>query len=209
MSVSRIRGFLLKLPKPTTVIAHVDGERNELNPSKSFARCAETIAALGADLVECLDKDGKILRAMRFGAADAQRSDAAAIPSGIETDPQALMLTHFANLLHRAYEHSTEIAFAKFVEVFEIHASRSDAIEQRLERTESANRRMMREQLDNELEHADELRDAAAAAEASGEGPLAQQMLGAFLQGQMMTPKPPKPASSTAPKTETKSNGKG
>lgn len=192
MNASRVRGWLLQQPKPHLVrVTSGDGEPQELRPSRSYAKTAESIVALGPDLVECLDSDGKLLRALRLTGADAARSDAAEIPEGLKSDPAALQLTHFANLIHRAYEHSTEIAFTKMVELVERIGDRSDAIEQRLERTEAANRRMAQEQIDDAFERAQE----AAEQKQNEGGDVLSQMAGAFLSGARMPgAAPAKPA---------------
>jgi hypothetical protein len=180
-AANRIRGFLLQSPKPFSVrITTADGEIHELKPGRSYAKCADTIAALDVELIECLDDAGKILRAMRMSSAEAMRSDAAETPKGLEADPQALMLTHFANLLHRAYEHSTEIAFSKMVELVERIGDRSEAIEARLERAEAAHRRAVDQQIDDAFERAEE----AAEKNANGQGDLLQNLAGAFMSGQ-------------------------
>jgi hypothetical protein len=187
MSVARIRGFLLQLPKPSLLrVTSRDGEPQELKLSKSFAKTADSVVALDAELVECLDASGAVLRAMRISAVDARRSDAAEIPVGLQADPNALMLTHFANLLHRAYEHSTEIAFVKLVDLTERLNDRSEAIEQRLERAEAANRRLLQDQVDDAMERVE---DEANKAQEGG-GDLLQQLGGAFLSGQLQS-KPP------------------
>lgn len=190
MNVSRIRGFLLQAPKPSAVRVSGDGEPQTLKPGRSYAKLADTIAALSPDLIECLDKDGNVLRATRLEAEDAKRSDAAAIPDGLKTDPHALMLTHLANLVHRAYEHSSEIAFTKLVELVDKMNDRADGIEQRLERAESRNRALLQDQVDAELERAEEL----AARGADGEGDLGSQLLGGFMNGAMNRTPPAKPA---------------
>lgn len=199
MNHSRIRGFLLMHPKPALV--RIDGEQ-ELKPGKSFSKCAETIAALGGDLLECIDADGKVLRAVRMGSSEAQRSEAAAVPAGLEVDPQALMLTHFANLLHRAYEHSTEIAFAKMVELVERLGDRSEAIERRLERAEGEARRLAQEQISEAWDRAEEAAEKAGADSAGG-GDIGQTMLAAFLSGQAQ-----KQAATVAAAAATPANGK-
>lgn len=197
MNIARIRGFLLQLPKPTMVRVSGDGEPQELRPGRSFAKLADTIAALQPELIECLDADGKVLRAARLDTAEARRSDAAEPPEALKADPHAMMLTHFANLLHRAYEHSTEVAFTRLVELTERMNDRADAIEQRLERSEAQNRRLLQEQVDDAFERA-----AEAAEKAQGdEGALGQQLIGSFLSGQSIRTPP------AAPKTA--SNGKG
>lgn len=175
--VARIRGFLIQQPKPAFVRITGEGEPQELTPGRSYQRCAETIAALDPELVECLDASKKLLRAMNLSAPEARRSDAAEIPAGIAADPQALMLTHLANLVHRAYEHSTETAFTKLVELMDRMNARSEAIEQRLERAEAQYRRLANEQIEAALDRAEE-------AQAGAGGDLPQQMLGAFLGGQ-------------------------
>lgn len=189
MNAAKIRGFLIQLPKPAKIrISAGDGEQQELKPGRSFARTAETIEALGVDLIECLDKDGAVLRALRLDDHDARRSDAAAVPAGIATDPHALMLTHFANLLHRAYEHSTEIAFTRMVEMAERLSAHSESIESRLAHTESALRRERDDRMHDEYERAREALEKGDTGD-----PLVQQMLGAFmsakLQGPPSTPK--------------------
>lgn len=184
MNVARIRGFLLQLPKPATVRITGEGEPQELKPGKSYVKLAETIAALAPDLVECLDSQGKVLRATRLDSYEARRSDAAEVPTVLATDPQAATLTHFANLLHRAYEHSTEIAFTRMVDLVERMGDRSDSIEQRLERSEANNRRLLQDAVDAELDRADE-RAAAAAAAAGEGGGIGEQIVGSFLNGAM------------------------
>lgn len=182
MSVAKIRGWLLQLPRPHKVRVSGDGEPQILKPGKSAAKLAESIAALGVELIEALDAEDNILRALRLDTEETRRSDAAPIPEALERDPQALLLTHFANLLHRAYEHSTEVAFTRLVELVEKMGDRSDSIEARLERTEAANRQLMRDQVDDAFERAEEV--AARAASGDGGG-LGEQLLGSFLGGKM------------------------
>ena len=178
MNANRIRGFLLQLPKPALVRVTGDGEPQTLKPGRSYAKLADTIVALSPDLVECLDKDGAVLRATKLDAPEARRSDAADVPEGLKADPQALMLTHLANLIHRAYEHSSEIAFSKLVELVDKMNDRADGIEARLERTESRNRALLQDAVDAEVERAHEV----AAAAGGGEG-LGHQNLDGFLSG--------------------------
>lgn len=179
MNVARIRGFLLQLPKPSLIRITGDGEPQDIKPGKSYAKTAETIAALAPELIECLDSDGKVLRAQRTDTDESRRSDAAVMPPVIATDPHAAMLTHFANLLHRAYEHSTEIAFTRLVDLTERMGDRAEAIEQRLERAEAANRRLLQDQVEQAFERAQEVAERSA----EGEGGMLQQMAGAFLSG--------------------------
>lgn len=190
MNATRIRGWLLQLPRPSFVRVTGDGEPQTLKPGRSFSKLADTIMALSPDLVEALDKDGAVIRATRMQAEEAQRSDAAAVPEGLKADPQALMLTHFANLVHRAYEHSSEIAFSKLVELVDKMNDRADGIEARLERAEARNRSLLQEAVDAELDRAQEV----AAAATNGEGDLGQQLIGGFLSGAMNKQQTAKPA---------------
>jgi hypothetical protein len=202
MNLARIRGFLLQLPKPSAVRVTVgDGEPQIIKPGRSYVRTAETIEALGADLVECLDAQGNVIRALRLAEQDAQRSDAAEIPKGIEVDPNALMLTHFANLIHRAYEHSTEVAFQRLLDVTERLSAHSMSIEARLAQTEGQLRRAQTDQLDEALERAQE---ALATGQQPAGNDFLQQMAMGWLQGRASTAAaaPPPPARNG------KSNGK-
>lgn len=190
MNVARIRGFLLKVPKPALVRITVDGETQDLKPNKGYAKCAETVAAMGADLIQCLDADGTLLRAMRTDTSEAQRSDAADMPAILSTDPHAAMLTHFANLLHRAYEHSTEVAFQRLVELTDRMNDRSDQIERRLERAEAANRRAVEDQIADAYERAEEI--ATKAGENGAAGGLGDALMQAFISGRMRGAATPK-----------------
>jgi hypothetical protein len=199
MSLARIRGFLIQLPKPAKIrVSSGDGEPQEIKPARSYARTAESIEALGVDLIECIDKDGVVLRALRLSEPDARRSDAAELPKGIEADPHALMLSHFANLLHRAYEHSTEIAFTRLVELAERLSAHTESIEARLAHTESALRREQTDRIDDAYERA---REALEKGDASTD-PLVQQMMAAFMSARVGQTPP------SAPKHNGKGNGK-
>lgn len=196
MNHARIRGFLLEIPRPAAIrVTCGEAEPQLIKPGKSASKTASTIEALGAELVECLDKAGEVIRAHRLDTVDSRRSDAPAMPTGLEQDPQAAMLTHFANLIHRAYEHSTEIAFGKMVELVEKIGDRAESIEARLERAEAANRRLLSEQVDEAMARAEEV---AEGAEGKG-GSLTEQLAAAFLSGQM---------GGAAP-TQARANGKG
>lgn len=175
--VARIRGFLIQHPKPALIRVTADGECQELKPHKSYQRCAETVAALDPEKIELYDSSRQLLRAMSLDDENAQRSAAADIPAGIAADPHALMITHFANLLHRAYEHSTEIAFGKLVDLTERLNERSEAVEQRLERAEAQYRRLANDQIEAALDRAEE------AQAQQGKDGLGEQLLGSFLGG--------------------------
>lgn len=177
-----IRKFLLGQPHPAVVRLTTDGEVQELKPGrKSKIKIAETIAAVGPELVECLDGGGNLLRAMRTDDDPKPRSAKAPdLPDEIKADPHALMLTHFANLIHRAYEHATDIAFQKLVELAERMDARSQSIEERLERTEANLRREQKERIDDLYDRADEAIERAE----SGEGK--ERILESLVQGAVL-----------------------
>lgn len=203
MNVQSIRGWLLQLPKPTLVRCMVNGETEELKPGKSWQKLAESVAALDPEQVQALDAEGKIIRAVRLDDADSRRSDAAEIPAGLAQDPQALMLTHFANLLHRAYEHSTETAFNKMVDLVDRMNDRSQGIEERLERAEARSRRLQDDAVAEAYDRAEEIVAQAAAGGSKEE--LGMQLLNTFLGARASMPQPAAASSNGAPKP----NGKG
>lgn len=184
IAVGKIRGWLLKHPKPATLRLTVEDEPQTMVVKGSYSKLAENIAQIDPETIEAFDKQGNVLRVLKADAEEAQRSDAAAIPKGLENDSNAAMLAHFANLLHRAYEHSSEIAFNKMVEIFGIQASRAEAIEQRLERAEASNRRLISEQIADAFERADE------AQQQNGKGSFLDEMVAAFVQGQQLKQQP-------------------
>lgn len=179
-----IRKFLLVQPRPDVIRLSngSDSVPTEMRPakSKSFSKLADSIYAIQPDLIELLDKDGTVIRAMRPNE-EISRSDAAEAPKVLSEDPETARLTHFANLIHRAYEHSTEIAFVKLVELVERIDARSDAIEARLERAESAHRRALQDQIDDAFDRAEEVAEG-------GEGQFRDQMMANFLEGAMQRP---------------------
>lgn len=176
-----IRKFLLIQPRAEVIrlSSGDDSVPTEMRPtrSKSWSKLAESIHAIRPELIELLDKDGNVIRALRPNE-ELTRSDAAAVPAALTTDPETARLTHFANLLHRAYEHSTEIAFAKLIELVERIDARSDAIESRLERTESAHRRLLQDQIDDAWER-------AAEAATGDDSEAKQAILSSLMQGAM------------------------
>lgn len=190
MSAAKIRGFLLQKPKPSSVRLTGEGEPEVIKVGRSYSKLADTIEALDVDLIECLDASGAVLRAMRLSSADTQRSDAAEIPAVIATDPNAAMLTLFANLIHRAYEHSTETAFQKLVEMMDRHMGYTESVEARLAATDNLLRRTQREQIEAELDRVDELAAKAAAGEGGGLGEqMLQSFIGARMNGAGVAPK--------------------
>jgi len=202
MNVRDLRGWLLQQPKPETVRVEIDGEWEEVPLGKSFARLADTIAAMKPEQVRCLDRDGKVLRALRIEDEPSGKGKHAPpdMPLVVAGDPQAALLHHYATLVHRAYEFSAGVAFESLRELMERMNQRSDAIEQRLERAEARARRAQDELVEDAFTRAEELAAQAAAEGAGGQEALGQHLVNAFLSGQMQR-------GPAAPKTNGAANG--
>lgn len=173
---ARIRGFLIMKPKPSRVLVHVDDQEQEVALGRSYAKTAETIAALDFDLIECIDAAGKLLRTLK---GDDAKRDPVEVPEVLKSDPLAAAFAMYATQLSRAYEHSTDVAFTKMVEVFDIQAARSEATDRRLERLEAENRKLVQDSIDAELDRAEEV----AAEIAKGGGDLGSMLERAFMAG--------------------------
>jgi hypothetical protein len=192
-----------------------NGEEREFTVaggSNSWASIASSVASLAPDLIEALDRDGKALRATRIEEFDERRRNNAPadVPAGLlaNADPETARVvaitTHFSNLLHRAYEHTTDIAFDKMVSLMELQSNWMQALDSRLARTEAAYRRTLQDQVDDAFDEAEAAGEAAAAAAATGDP--AQGMIQAFMQGMQQG----KTAKGGAPPPPNgKANGKG
>jgi hypothetical protein len=194
------RRYLLKAPKPSLVRLTVRGVVQEIKIGRGavMSRIADTIEAVAPDVLECFDEGGTLLRAMRPDADTELGSAQPKPPTAINADPETLRLNHFASLLAKAYEHSTQVAFSKLVELAERMEARMESVETRLERTETAYRRTLHQQL---LDARDEALDAAERAGEDSEGgeDMAKQMFGAFLQGKMQGAARKKAAATSPP----------
>ena len=208
MNVGRIRGFLLQSPKPAKVrVSREDGGEPQTLTPRSYAKCAETIAALMPDLIECLDSKDTLLRALRPDGVEANPSDDVGLPKSLEAEPLAAAFMMYGRMLAKAYEHSTEVAFSKMVELADRMNERSDSIERRLERSESQYRKVQEERIDDAYERVDE------AAEKAAEGnplqtTIAQAFMGGLMQ-QQAPPAKPEPRPPARARTNGHSNGKG
>lgn len=175
-ATSRIRGFLIMKPKPARVVVHCDDQEQEVALGRSYAKTADTLAALDFDRVECFDSAGKLLRALE---GDDAKRDEVELPEVLKQDPMAAAFAYYAERLADAYRHSTDVAFTKMVEVFDISAARQEATDRRLERVEAENRGLVRDQIDAELDRAEE-----QAEEIASGGGFERAMGNAFFGGQ-------------------------
>lgn len=179
MNAWNLRSWLLQQPKPAKIrLTDGEAEVKELDCRKrAMIRIADSIAAINPELIEALSESGELLRALRPNQ-ESDPSTAPVVPPVLSADPQTALLSHFANLIHRAYEHSTEVAFVKMIELVERLDQRSDAIERRLERTESAYRREQSERIDDLYERAEEV-----AAGGGSKEQILTTLLGSVFQG--------------------------
>lgn len=161
----KIRSFLVQTPRPAKIVVRtLEDEQHELGPAKggvSWTGIARSIVALGPKSIEVYSESGKLERATRCDDDDEKPAAEVGIPPALSTDPETARLTHFANLLFRAQQFSTEVAFSKMVEVFEMVSEQWTATNSRLERVETAYRRTLQDQLQDEYERVAELRAEA------------------------------------------------
>lgn len=176
-----LRNFLICQPQPAVVRLTKDGETQEIAPGRrSRVKIAESILAVQPELIECLDSKGGLIRALRpDDETEDAGSDEPKLPAVIAQDPHAAMMSHVANLIHRAYQHATEVAFGKMIELVERMESRSDSIEQRLERAESQYRRLQQERIDDLYDRAEEQTQGGDAKDA-----IVSSLLAGAMQGQ-------------------------
>lgn len=200
MDEKEIRSFLVMQPRGAKVLVRTEDDEVQeiaspgIQKGRSWAQIAMTILTLNPATLEVYDADGKLLRAVKCNEARAATPSAEARLPVLHTDPETARLTHFANLLYRATEFSTTLAFTKMVEMFAMVNERSAALETRLERTEANYRREMQSRLDEAFDRADELTKEAETIAASGAAgdPLTEFAKG-FLQARGGEPPPSPP----------------
>jgi hypothetical protein len=207
----------MKRPRPAMLRLHLaDDVVQEMARAEgqSWQDMADSIAAMEPLVVEVIDKDGKLLRAIKPQEEDqdgrrVRDNRQVPLPPALHTDPETARICFTADLLHRAYQHATDVsfeqcqkayseAFGRLIDLVERIDSRSTAIETRLERTERAYQRSLQDQIDDAFDRAEEA--GAAAAAASTEGDFETMMVKSFMGG-MQTgraeknkpPQPPKP----------------
>lgn len=137
-TATEIRGWLLQQPRAAKLrVITTDDQHHEVAVSSgvSWMAIAQSIVALGPALVEAYDGEGKILRAMRPLEQGHDVSSATPLPLALpaSTDPSAVMLVHFSDLLAAAYRHSTDVAFERLSSLFEQATKRAEALERIVE----------------------------------------------------------------------------
>lgn len=185
-----VRGYLLERPGPTIIrLTDSEGEITEVRAThRTKSALAQTIVAKSPDLIECLDEKGGLIRARKaadLSLAPPKKAMASSaepvIAEALKGDPQAAMLSHFAQLLHRAYEHATETAFSHLVAIVERMEIANASRDARLERVEAAYRREQQARIDDLWDHAEEKAEGGDAKEAMMSA-LAQGMFAGGVQ---------------------------
>lgn len=122
----------MRAPRPASlrVFAGDDVHEIKVDGEQNWARLGETIAALDPDRVELYGDSDELLRAEKRKIS--RNSSQVAIPGVLSSDPETARLTHFSNLLHRAYEHSTEVAFNRMMDMFQMLTDRHQSTESEL-----------------------------------------------------------------------------
>lgn len=196
------RNFAMRKPRPSLLrVVRPDGEITDVQIAAvtDFARLGETIDALTPTRLEAFDDEESLLRAWKHPGVGKVGPT---VPEALVSDPETARLTHFANLLHRAYEHSTDVAFDRLVDMFERQMDQNARSLSRLEALENAYFQALQA---NAM-----LAAGAGGEEGESEGaPLDHEdLIGAFMRGfaqrQNQRPKQPRPAPEpAAPEKET------
>jgi hypothetical protein len=131
------RNFCMRSPRPALVRVYAGEDVHDLrvDAEQNWARLGETIAALDPDKLELYSESDDLLRADKRKVSRGDQS--VRIPDALHKDPETARLTHFADLLHRAYQHSTEIAFSRLSDFVSMQNEREQMLAKRLERLES------------------------------------------------------------------------
>lgn len=187
ISARSIRAFLIRQPHPAAIRLTLRGDVTQtMRPSRgqSWARIAESVYEMSPELIECLDAEDVLLRAIR-PQQSAELAEAPEPPPAISSDPETARITHFANLIHRAYEHSTVVAFAKMAEIVERMVESNEATQQRLAAIEARYHRQVQANIDDQFAEAHALLEHAQAASEEGDGQNVDlgQFLSAFAGG--------------------------
>jgi hypothetical protein len=106
----------------------------EIPPSPRWATVAKDIETFEPTKVQALNDGDEVLRVFVREVPASAPANEAPLPAVVSDDPETVRLTHFANLLARAYENGNEF----MSKVTELLIQRSDRTEERLERVEAA-----------------------------------------------------------------------
>lgn len=198
MNPQEIRSWLLQAPKPDALrVTGPDDQVHDVAITRggSWARLAESIAALRPELIEAYDAGGKLLRAVRPAEHEAAHDTIVPPSMGSSSSSSStgmlgmgdlsILLREFGKELSLAYRHANEVAFTRMVDMFEAVNRRSETLEKSLDATHKMLRRAWEDQL--------EAQAAAAAAEVESQKDPLNAIVGSFVQGAAAAAATPKP----------------
>jgi hypothetical protein len=163
MNAALIRNYLLRRPKPEGLRLTTGDHQEFLDIAKgsSWASLAESIEAIDPDLIEVLDKSGKLIRAVKRETLEQQAEETAetsptsASPNSKHVvDGETARFKEFSFHLAEAYKFATGVAFERMVSLFEAVNRRSESLEKSLEATHRLLGKAYQEQVDLALENA-------------------------------------------------------
>lgn len=194
IDIGGLRQWLMKRPRPDALrLTFQDGDVKLLpRADQPWQELAETVVALEPTLVECCDKEKTVIRAIKgadLGKFERERDNSRVQPPApLHSDPETARMCYVADLVHRAYQHATDVAFekvagaydtafARLIDLTERIDARADNMERRLERAEALYRREANERLQEAIERAEEEGGA------EGFGGLVKSFLGGMEMG--------------------------
>lgn len=126
---ARWRNHLIQHPRPLMIRCYIGDDATDIDvpADVNWSRMAETVDSLDPDRIECWSDNGTLIRGMKRPEMRA-RQGGVAMPASLHADPHAAMVMLFANLLHRAYEHSTQVAFDKVAEIVQYQGSNNEKL---------------------------------------------------------------------------------
>lgn len=188
-----LRSWLMTQPRPTLVrLQAADGTFAELAcAGQPWARLGESCAAMDPVTIYAIDANGKLIRVAKVadiaeGLDDDETCSSSSSSSSSSTDiapaqiqrddPRAMLavLDKFGTLLANAHEFSTKTAFAEMVRVVDLFAQATVQIQKEAIQYRTEVRRLERDMIDEAMEKA----------EASGDGDMMKQFIGAYFGGQ-------------------------
>lgn len=186
-----LRSWLMSAPRPTAVRLHLtDGAVHELACNQPWARLGESCAAMDAVTIYALDAQGKLLRVAKVadiadeleqleegpGSSSSSSSSSTGQATIQKDDSRAMLavLDRFGTLLANAYQHATDTAFQKMVDVVTLQSNANVAMQRELMNARVEVRRLERDIIDEAIDKA----------EAAGDGDIMRQFVGAYFSGQ-------------------------
>lgn len=189
MNPQALEEWLKKRPRPKKLrLGLADGETREimLKPGQQWKTTVESVLALAPDTIEAFTAENTLLRATSQDTFQADEpkedGDAREVVSSkeilsqslanVQQDAGSAQLLLFAQLLADAYRHSTDVAFARMVDVFEQMNNRQLSVERTIEVLQKSLKKSVEQQLER--------------VEQAGDTDLADEMMKAFLMGGQM-----------------------